>query len=242
MTSAATIPGFYGSIFDEQEEVWGNPGDEINVNPFVEVDSGEVLYAISTDVIGDGIPRECHTFDVIQGGQSETFDLEHTLPPNTGDYDFHIRGFVADNVNQAEALQNIGDGCYGDSDLMYDEDDVVHVIPASSGSSSSSGTLTGKDALIAQLQAQVDDLLAQIAELTKLLQNPPAPSVPAFCSSMPTYNGANRVAVQSWLMTNGFAGPFNSVGIWNVSQLYGDNIVWGSKSVEAYSQAMLACN
>lgn len=237
VTSAASIPGFYEAIFDGQTEVTDVPEATVDVDAFVEVDTGEVLYAISTDVIGDSLPRECHKVSPIQGAQSHQYSLDHKLPPNPEDYGFRIDGYTADNVNQAKALQGIGDGCNGDFDTMYDEGDVVHVVPGSSSGSDVGGDTSELSILI----SSVSELQNAITALVQAFQTSQTPAKPAVCNGLQslvsaamygTYSTSNTM-LQQHLVTNGYAIPALSQGA-----TYG---YYGPQTASALTAAQSSC-
>lgn len=233
--SAVSVLPFYDAIFDGQTEVTDHPGERINVEFLAEVDSGEVLHAFSTDLIGDGVPRECHDVSNVQGEQDRLFDLDHTLPQNTGDYGFRIVAFTADNPSQANAYSG-STACTGDSTVIYDEGDVVHVIPSGS---SNGGTGSTGDSDTDGLWSAVNALKALIESLTATVTEIVSNPAPAGPQCPPAYYGSNRIEVQSWLMGNGYASGFNAVGVYSPSQ---PGVIWGPVSQSAYSQALDACS
>jgi hypothetical protein len=48
------------------------------------------------------------------------------------------------------------------------------------------------------------------------------------------YTG-NASEVQTWLLTNGYKGPFNIIGVYTATGF------WGMTSAGAYAQALAAC-
>ena len=223
--SAASIPSFYDAVFDGQTEVWVNPGERIEFNALVEVDTGEVLHAISTDVIGDGLARECHDVSNAQGEIEREYKVTHRDgPPNTGDYGFQVIGYTADNMNQANALK--GDtACTGNSDTLYNESDVVHVLP--DGSNNDSDNDNPEVGSVSALLQQIADLQKWLGCLTtgqdfdsatKQCKAKPAPAKPAYCDQMKNYtvwygqSGGQVSAYQQFLISNGFSIPAGATG------------------------------
>lgn len=229
MASAASIPSYYDALFDGQTEAWGNPNEVIDLEALVSVDSGEVLHAVSTDVIGDGIPRECQDISNVQGEQERNVSFDHKLPPNTGDYGFEIRGYTADNMSEANAHKG-NTACVGDYDSLYSESDVIHVIP-DGGSSGPDEDLSG--------DSMPSWLVALFAALGIDINNP-APAKPAWCSSLESYamlyvgsTGPQVSALQGILMANGFNIPALTQGA-----AYG---YYGSQTFSAHSSAKAQC-
>ncbi len=218
---AATIPGYYDAIFDGQDEVTLGVNGTIDVNAFIEVDAGEVLYAVSTDVIGSGdnLPRQCHTFSPIQGAQSTEKTFDHEVGSNTGDFGFRVNGYVASNMNEANALQDVGDGCNGAFDTLYNQSDVVHIVPSGSSSNNDLGSVSYWQGLIADLTKQVNCLISgqDYDAVTKQCKAKPVVK-PAYCAQASTYTawygqtGPNVSAYQSFLISNGFSIPAGATG------------------------------
>ncbi len=212
VASAASIPAFYDAIFDGETTAWGNPGDDVSGEIFVEVEDGEFLYAFSTDVIGDGLPRQCHTdFNIVQGEQSATLDFDHELGPNTGERDFIIDGFTAANANEADARRDVGDGCNSTSDEMYNENDVINIVPGGSSNDDDDNDDLGDDNTPSWFQKLLDLLKPA---------TPTTPTASVKCAAVNakllgtvdnTYNNAN-VMLQGYLLSEGMSIPALAAG------------------------------
>lgn len=215
-TKALEIPSFYDAIFDEQTESWTNPGDRIPVTALVKVDSGEVFHAFSTDVIGDGLARECHDVSNVQGEIEKSYKFDHRDgPPNTGDYGFQVIGYTAENMNEANSKK--GDAaCTGDNTTIYNEGDVVHIVADGSNGSDDGdgdvGSVSSLQALIAKLTAQVSCLVSgKTLNADGQCVEKPVPAKPSYCEKIKNYtvwygmmNSDQVRAFQRFLIDSGF--------------------------------------
>lgn len=205
--SAATIPGFYNAIFDGYTDVYGEPNERVDVTVRVEAESGEVVHAVSTDFIGDGVGQVCHDISNFEGAQDRDVDLRVNLPKTTGDYDLLVEVFTADTMQEANALRG-SVACAGDVDTDAPFTDSVHVIPGGTSGS------TGDDNLAAPswFQTWLEGPFAEI--IAALLGDEPQEANPK-CTALQdkligtvdnTYNQAN-VRLQGFLLSEGYSIP-----------------------------------
>lgn len=215
MTSAATITNVEFSNGDVT--VQGSAGQSVTGKVRIEVGVNEEVERVQFDVLGDNLAPVCIDSGRLQEGENFVqIPGEIKFPPNTGTYTLQVKsagifgGFAAtnclNNVNGTNSFNN-----------------AVRTVGGNSGSVGG-GT-------IAELQAQIAELLKLIAEL----QNPTTPVKPAYCATRIVYNGVNASAAQAWLLANGFAGPFHAIGV------YAPTGNWKSASMAASAQADVAC-
>lgn len=237
VAGAVNVPSFYDAVFDGQTDAWVNPGDRVDADLFVNAEAGEVVHAFSTDFIGDGVGFECHDVNNFEGEQSRVVPLDTDAPTNTGDYGFQVNAYVADNMNEADAHRG-NTACTGDSETVYNESDVVHVIPDSNGSSSSGS----EEGIISQLLAQIASLQAQIDNLLNGTGGTGAPALPPVCTGLQGLlmapgvyygqSGPNVVTLQQHLIGNGYGYIIT----------YGATGNYFSQTAQAVSAAQNVCN
>ena len=223
VASAATITN---AEWDGNLEVYGKPSAKKEVALRVSVPAGEVVENIGLTVGGSGLVEDCFAVGGSTGLQEGTHFVNRDvkLPPFTGwfDLDWRTNGIFG-------AIQAVDcDDTNGDMD-SGSFGSVIRVITNVPSSNDDLGS--EESSLIASLQAMIKDLMAQI----KALQNPPAPVRPAFCTNIVLYNGSNAWMAQASLLANGFAAPFNAIGVY---QPPGN---WLSASIAAAAQAAAAC-
>ena len=103
---------------------------------------------------------------------------------------------------------------------------------------STTGNVGGDDDEELALRHSLPRSQALVAKLTNPVPPAPVPTKPA-CP--PAYLGYNRVEVQGWLMTHGYAGGFNAVGLYTAQHSMQQGIIWGEISKTAYNAALAAC-
>ena len=208
----------------------GKGGTTANVELRIVVGVGEVVEWVQTNVAGGPLSPVDHRVGGQLGLQEGTHfvTVPVKFPPNTGTYDLEVQtagvfgGIRAINGNDSVngfdpfggALRTVANGSTT-GNVGGDDDEE----------------LTGLAALIAQIEALV-------AKLTNPVPPAPVPTKPA-CP--PAYLGYNRVEVQGWLMTHGYAGGFNAVGLYTAQDLMQQGIIWGEISKTAYNAALAAC-
>ena len=108
---------------------------------------------------------------------------------------------------------------------------ALRVVANSSSNTGGSTSTPDEDEMPSWLEALLERLFGG--------STPTPTPTPSNC--VPTYLGNNRIAVQSWLLTNGYASGFNAVGIDSVDDFSRPCIVWGEISKSAYAQAQANC-
>jgi len=217
---------------DGQTTYQGEGGETVNATFRVVVGPTETVEFFQTNIAGSVQSPKCESVGGNLGLQEGTHFIDRSLkfPPNTGTYTVNTKA----------------SGIFGGFRAIDCSSNVVATASFSSalktvGSSNGSGSGSVDDTP-SWLQALLTTLTNKVAELTsqvEAIQNPPVPAGP---QCPPAYYGGNRVAVQSWLMSNGYASGFNAVGISGPWQLSQPGIIWGAVSSSAYSQALNACN
>ena len=224
--SVASAATFTNAEFSGNTEVYGNPGQNKDVTLRVIVPTGEEVEFIETDIISDGLGPVCNKVGGNNGLQEGTHNVKLSLklPPLPDFYDLEVDGVGIFGAIRAVDCE--------DGAAVHSTDSFADVIRVIANSSSSNDELGSEEqSLIASLQAMIKDLMAQI----KALQNPPAPVKPAFCANIVIYNGSNAWTAQASLLANGFAAPFNAIGVYQPTGF------WGTASTAAASQAANAC-
>ena len=226
------------------------PGDdyEVTVNLDITGDTEVEYFRVRLYEPGDSGPNswvssDCQAVGRIRALNDENVRFNTETPsdiPN-GPYDIQLEAYGIDGEAQSNGCDPVNDidqETYGNRLFVDNDEDVV----GDSNDTSDGDTVVGG--------INLTSLLASINALTKAFEaykatqpaTPTTPNKPAFCASMPVYAVYNRVAVQTWLFNNGFTGPFYAVGITNAAQFSGPNIVWGTASNAAYTQALAQCN
>lgn len=215
---AASVSGAGTAIFSGQTNLYGNAGDNKQMSTNYDIPVGQVLHAIQTDFIGDNLPPVCHVTGVYEGAQTNIpVSFSETLSPNAGDYGYTETAFVAATVDQANALnQNQGTACTGSSATVYNQSNVVHVLPTGTGANSGSNTP------VPAWQAAIDAMAAQIKALGDLVktaltgtQNSGGTTVSAACANfnkkaagtMPNMTNAQNGVFQGFLIGEGASIP-----------------------------------
>src|SRR3990167_8511150 len=203
VASAATISN---AEWDGNLEVYGKPGAKEKVTLRISVPAGEVVENIGLTVGGSGLVEDCFAVGGSTGLQEGTHfvDRDVKLPPFTGfcELDWRTNGIFG-AIHAVDCDDSNGDM---DSDSFGSVIRVITTPPSNNDDDLGSE----ENSLIASLQAMIKDLMAQIAAL----KNPPAPTKPAFCATRIAYNGTNAWSAQAWLLANGFAAPFNAIGVY----------------------------
>lgn len=193
-------------------------GQSVNAVVRLVVPVGEVAEIGQTDVIGDALSPSL-PFNL--GGQNGLEEGAHDVnvsfpcPPNTGTYTVEIR---TAGIFGGQRAVVITDGVT----TVASFGGALRVVGTSSGSSS-----VGVSE-IAALQAQIAELL----KLIEKLQNPPAPTKPAYCTSYATAAAGGTFSLQMWLVQNNF--------MTQAAMNTGPGI-YGPKTTAANQAAMLAC-
>ena len=226
IASAAT---WTNAEFGGNTEVYGNPSANKDVTLRIIVPAGEAVEYVETDIVSDGLAPVCHKVGGNSGLEEGTHSvkLPIKLPPLPGFYDLEVDGVGIFGAIRAVDCE--------DTSATHSTDSfssVIRVIPTSANADLSGEGETG---IVASLLAQIDALLKKIAALEEKLTNPPAPTKPAFCKNIIAYNGSNAWVAQASLLANGFATPFNQIGV------YSPTGFWGNASMTAASQANAAC-
>lgn len=230
MASAATISGVGTAIFSGQTNLYGNAGQNVQVNTNFDVPTGQVLHAVQTDFIGDNVPPVCHVVSVVEGAQNNvSVAFSEMLPTNANDYGFTMNAFTAATVPQANALnQNQGTACTGTNSSVYNQGGVVHVLPNGTSGTGSTGSSTGG------ISTDVKDLIALIKAWMAAQMGggtgSPAPTPVKQCP--PAYPGSSVFTVQGWLVDHGFM---------TQAQVNTGPGTFGPKTSGAYLSASNAC-
>lgn len=205
VASAATIPNI---AFDNGDTtISGQGGTTVNATFRVNVNAGEVVEQVQTDVIGDNLSPVCTEVGGnlgLQEGQNDV-NLAIKLPPNTGTYSVEIRTYgVFGGVHQPDCLSN-QNGTASFTGAVR----TVATGGTSTGGGSSIGGISDLMKLIAELQKQIAELKA-----------PPAPTTSTKCAAltehsggavMGTRNSAN-VTLQGYLLGEGASIPALAAG------------------------------
>lgn len=140
------------------------------------------------------------------------------VPPNTGTYYPTVQGA----------------GIYGGGRSINGADNVVL---GSTGLGAVRVVANGSTSTVDPVVVGSEDFWTKLMTMltTALKANAPAPVTPTKPMCPPVYVGDNAGMVQTWLINNGNAGPFNAVGV------YAATGFWGNASKTAYSNANYAC-
>lgn len=231
-------------LFDGQTSTEVRPGARLDAEIVYDITASSHVESVGVEFPNTTLPFQC--FNV----------TDRLLDVNDGRIDL---GNLEDiNGNSLRAPSVVGthdvivslygrDGIPVDQECLFGPDDTMtfnDVVSVSENASNNNSTPVGSPAepsvsdLIKQLISGQKSLTEVIALLTANLTKP-APAPAPVKLYPPAYMGYNRIEVQGWLMTNGYASGFNSVGLYTVQDLMRPGIVWGVISQNAYNQAVV---
>ena len=220
---AVAVPAFAANLDGQaifpgnQNQVWENPNDSVSIRLVLEAETGEVIHAVEFNFIdGGNLSSVCKDISNFEGAQDRTVTTSVNVPPNTGDYGMEINVFHTDTMQEANARTGSA-ACQGDNDSVYNEGNVVHVVPngSSNNSNNNDGNTSGNS------DEEIPSWLAALlAALGIGGTNTPAPTVSPKCAELNaklvgtvdnTYNDAN-VRLQGFLLSEGASIPALKAG------------------------------
>lgn len=202
--------------FAGSSNITGGKSDAVTARLSVNLTGDSDVESVSFDYNGDSLDRTCvNVDDQLQSGY-RTFDLDMTLPANTGNWDVVIKTYGIDGAGADQDCQGSPTDTMNFNDRITVVDDGSGVVnPTAGGTGTSVGSTNKLDAILASIAA----LIAKLGSIPTPAPTP-VPTVSAACqayaqASVATMSGVRNdanVRLQGFLLSQGASIPALAAG------------------------------